>query len=114
LPISGRKPGAGSKAKLTEAHSQFLKGYVDQHPTAVLSDIREALFESFPELSISTSALHRHLVQKCKLTLKNLEKLPTARNSDHVLKSRRERIEEWEAIPELNFGKNCVFIDGVH
>jgi hypothetical protein len=28
-----------------------------------------------------------------------------------VLKLRRERIEEWETIPELAFGKNCVFID---
>jgi hypothetical protein len=45
------------------------------------------------------------------LTLKNLVKLPAARNSDRVLKLRRERIEEWEANPELDHGKNCVFID---
>ena len=73
LPISGRKPGAGRKPKLTEAHSQLLMCYVDEHPTAVLSDIRRALCEAFPELSISISALHRHLLQKCKLTLKKLE-----------------------------------------
>jgi transposase len=111
LPISGRKPGAGRKPKLTEGHSQFLIGYVDERPTAVLSDIRRALREAFPEISISISALHRHLVQKCKLTLKKLEKIPAARNSERVLKLRRERIEEWEAIPELDFAKNCVFID---
>jgi hypothetical protein len=40
-----------------------------------------------------------------------LEKLPAARNSDRVLKLRRERIEEWEANPELDYRKNCVFID---
>ena len=45
LPLSGRKPGAGRKAKLTECHSQFLTGYVDEHPTAVLSDTRTALYE---------------------------------------------------------------------
>ena len=111
LPISGRKPGAGRKPKLTEAHSQLLMCYVDEHPTAVLSDIRRALCEAFPELSISISALHRHLVQQCKLTLKKLEKIPAARNSERVLKLRRERIEEWEAISELDFAKNCVFID---
>jgi transposase len=111
LPVRGRKPGAGRKAKLTECHSQFLIGYVDEHPTAVLSNIRRALYEAFPELSISISALHRHLVQKCKLTLKKLEKLPATRNSDRVLRLRRERIEEWEATPELDYGKNCVFID---
>jgi hypothetical protein len=53
LPRSGRKPGAGSKAKLTECHSQFLIDYVDEHPAAVLSDIRRALCEAFPDLSIS-------------------------------------------------------------
>jgi len=111
LPVRGRKPGAGRKAKLTECHSQFLIGYVDEHPTAILSNIRRALYEAFPELSISISALHRHLVQKCKLTLKKLEKLPATRNSDRVLRLRRERIEEWEATPELDYGKNCVFID---
>jgi transposase len=111
LPVSGRKPGAGLMAKLTDCHSQFLIGYVDEHPAAILLDIRKALREAFPEISISISALHRHLVQKCKLTLKKLEKIPAARNSERVLKLRRERIEEWEAIPELAFGKNCVFID---
>ena len=111
LPVSGKKPGAGRKAKLTECHSQFLIGYVDEHPAAILSDMRRALCEAFADLSISISALHRHLVQKCKVTLKKLEKIPAARNSERVLKLRRERIEEWEAIPELAFGKNCVFID---
>jgi transposase len=71
LPVSGRKPGAGRKAKLTECHSQFLMGYLDEHPAAILSDMRRALCEAFADLSISISALHRHLVQKCKLTLKN-------------------------------------------
>jgi hypothetical protein len=31
LPITGRKPGAGSKAKLTDNHSQFPIGYVNEH-----------------------------------------------------------------------------------
>jgi hypothetical protein len=45
------------------------------------------------------------------VTVKKLQKLPAARNSDRVLKLRRERIEQWEAIAELDYGKNCVFID---
>jgi transposase len=111
LPVSGRKPGAGRKAKLTACHSHFLIGYDDEHPAAVLSDITRALCEAFPDLSISISTLHRHLVQKCKLTLKKLEKLPAARNSDRVLRLRMAKVEEWEATPELDYGKNCIFID---
>jgi hypothetical protein len=51
------------------------------------------------------------LVQKCKVTLKRLEKLPVARNADRVIKLRIEKIEEWEAMPNLGFTKPCVFID---
>jgi transposase len=79
LPVSSKKPGARRKAKLIESHSQFLIGYVDEHPEAVLSDIRRALCEAFLDLSIPISALHKHLVQKCRLTLKKLEKLPATR-----------------------------------
>jgi transposase len=86
--------GAGRKPKLTEVHSQFLIGYVDEHPTAILTDIRRNLCDAFTGLTISISALHRHLLEKCKLTLKKLEKLPAARNNDRVLKLRREKIEE--------------------
>jgi hypothetical protein len=45
------------------------------------------------------------------LTLKKLEKLPAARNSDRVLRVRKEKVEEWEANPEIDYSKNCVFID---
>ena len=74
LPVSGRKLGAGRKPKLTEVHSQFLIGYVDEHPTAILTDIRRNLCDAFTGLTISISALHTHLVKKCKVTLKKLQK----------------------------------------
>jgi hypothetical protein len=85
LLVSVRKLGVGRKARLTEVHSQFLIEYIDKYPAAILSDIRQNLCDAFPGLSISISALQRHLVRKCKLTLKKLEKLPDARNSDRVL-----------------------------
>ena len=46
MPIIGRKLGAERKAELTQAHSQSLIGYVDEHPTAILTDIRRALYGS--------------------------------------------------------------------
>ena len=65
----------------------------------------------FTGLLISVSALHRHLVQKCRLTLKELEKLPAARNADRVINLRKEKVEEWEAMQDLDFARNCVFIN---
>ena len=50
-------------------------------------------------------------MQKCKVTLKKLEKLLAARNSDRVVNLRKDKVEDWEATPDLDFCKNCVFID---
>ena len=68
LPDGYRKPRVRHLRKLTDAYSHFLMEYVDMHPTAVL-DIRDKLCQNFRGLSISVSALHRHLVQKCAVTL---------------------------------------------
>jgi hypothetical protein len=73
--------------------------------------ILEKLCEAYLNLSISISTLHKHLVQECKLTLEKPEKLPAASNSDRVIRLRRKKVEEWEATPELDYGKNCIFID---
>ena len=93
LPIRCSKPVAGRKGKLTEEHSKFLVEYTGEHPTAVLSDTRYRLCKAFPELTISISALHRHGVQTCKVTLKKLEKLSAARNSDRVVALRKEKTQ---------------------
>lgn len=111
LPGGCSNPRVRNLGKLTDAHSHFLMEYIDMHPTAVLADIRDKLCQTFQGLSISISTLHRHLVQKCKVTLKKLEKLPAARSTERVLKLRKEKIEEWELTPSLDFTKNCVFID---
>lgn len=109
--VSIRKLGVGRKARLTEVHFQFLIEYIAKYPAAILSDIRQNLCDALPGLSISISALHRHLVRKCELTLKKCEKSPAARNSDRVLKLPKEKIEEWEAMSDMDFVRNCVFID---
>ena len=111
LPIRCSKPIAGRTGKLTEERSKFLVEYVDEHPAAVLSDIRHHLCEAFPGLTISILALHQHLVQKCKVTLKKLQKLTAARNFDRVVALRKEKVEEWRATLGLDFCNNCVFID---
>lgn len=53
-------------------------------------------------MSISVSVLHKHLVHKCKVTLKRLEKLPAARNTDQVISLRKEKVEEWENMQDMD------------
>lgn len=42
---------------------------------------------------------------------KSLKKLPVARDSDRVVKLRKEKIEEWEATQNLDFTINCAVSD---
>jgi hypothetical protein len=43
--------------------------------------------------------------------LKRLQKLPAARNTDRVISLRKEKVEEWENMQDMDFTKNYVFID---
>ncbi|KAG2199315.1 hypothetical protein INT47_012949 [Mucor saturninus] len=43
--------------------------------------------------------------------MKRLEKIPARRNHIDVITQRRESVEEWIANEDMDFEKNCVFID---
>lgn len=62
-------------------------------------------------MKISISAIHRHLVHKHNITLKKLEKIPVARNSDRLIALRKATIEQYMNDIDMHFSKNCVFID---
>ncbi|KAI8880293.1 hypothetical protein K501DRAFT_191568, partial [Backusella circina FSU 941] len=63
------------------------------------------------ELSVSLAAIHNHLVGHCTVTVKKLEKLPVARITPRLINIRRQVVEDWEKDPEMDFMKNCIFID---
>ncbi|KAG0850003.1 hypothetical protein G6F17_010261 [Rhizopus arrhizus] len=47
----------------------------------------------------------------CALSMKKLEKISVARNSEETLKKRKETILQWLADREMGFENNCVFLD---
>lgn len=89
---------------MTEEHSKFLVDYIEKNTTAILD-------EKFEGLKISVSAIHKHLVHKHNITLKKLEKIPAARNSDRVIALRKAVVEQYKSDADMDFSKNCVFID---
>ncbi|ORE08860.1 hypothetical protein BCV72DRAFT_322519, partial [Rhizopus microsporus var. microsporus] len=97
--------------KLTEEHSKFLVDYIKKNTTAILDELKLKLCEKFEGLKISTSTIHRHLVHKHNITLKKLEKIPAARNSDRVIALRKAIIEQYKSVADMDFSKDCVFID---
>lgn len=48
-------------------------------------------------LKISISVIHIHLVHKHNITLKKLEKIPAARNSDRVIALPKAIIEQYKS-----------------
>ncbi|KAJ1732728.1 hypothetical protein LPJ61_001917, partial [Coemansia biformis] len=111
LPGAAHRPRTGCRGELNSAHTQFLTAFIEKNPATVLADIRRSLCDAISGLAISESALHWHLIDKCCLTLKKLEKLPAARNMDWVVARHAERVAEWEQMASLDYATNCMFID---
>lgn len=86
--------------------------YIKENPRAALDDeLKEKLHRKFEDLKTSVSGIHKHLVNKVHITLKKLEKITAARNSDRVIALRKAIIEQYVGNTELDFAKHCVFID---
>ncbi|KAG1152233.1 hypothetical protein G6F37_002253 [Rhizopus arrhizus] len=111
LPGSYNKPRGRPCSNLTEEHSKFLVDYVKKNTTAVLDGLKLKLCEKFEGLKIFISAIHKHLVHKHNITLKKLEKIPAARNSDRVIALRKAIIEQYKSDTDMYFSKHCIFID---
>ncbi|KAI8049383.1 hypothetical protein BDF21DRAFT_320396, partial [Thamnidium elegans] len=96
------KRGAkGSLFKLKQHHVEWIINYVDEKPTAVLDQNNQALCKTFENenLSVIRSALHRFMRVACAL------------NHIEVIEQRKVEVEKWIADEDMDFQKNCVFID---
>ncbi|OAD70560.1 Homeodomain-like DNA binding domain-containing transcription factor [Phycomyces blakesleeanus NRRL 1555(-)] len=85
--------------------------FFENKPDATLEQARIAVMEEFSGLQITKSAIQKHLVKKCALTMKKLEKLPEKRDDANTIEMRRDRILEWQQLADFNYLSNCVFID---
>ncbi|KAG2192272.1 hypothetical protein INT47_003861 [Mucor saturninus] len=113
IPERKKRGPKGSRFKLKVRHADWIIKYIDKRPTAVLAQVLEDLTNHFSDenIQVSKSALHRFMREKCALSMKRLEKIPARRNHIDVITQRRESVEEWIANEDMNFEKNCVFID---
>jgi hypothetical protein len=99
------------RQKLFKEHTHFFLKYYDEHPDATLAMARDAVMAAFPGLTITVSAISKHLIKHCNLTLKKLEKIPMARNDPKTLEKRKEVIMAWDELSDFDYATNCVFID---
>ena len=101
----------GTVCELTEKHSTFIIDLVNERSTTTVAGIRELLLIEFPNVSVSPSAVYRHLGTSCAIFMKKSEKISVARNSEETLKKRKETILQWLTDKEMDFESNCIFLD---
>jgi hypothetical protein len=87
-----------------------LEDLVEEQPDIVLEDIMTSLVGRFEGLSISQTALHNYLKEKCCVTLKRARFHSVQRNSPEKLEGRFNWINRWLQT-DMDYTSNCVFID---
>ncbi|KAI7897469.1 uncharacterized protein BX663DRAFT_556694 [Cokeromyces recurvatus] len=97
--------------KFFKVHIEFFIDCYDRRSTATLEQAKAAVMEAFPGLELVVSMMHEHLIKKCNLTLKKLEKLIEKHNDNSTMVARRERILERQELKDFDYSSNCVFID---
>ncbi|KAG2218177.1 hypothetical protein INT45_003603 [Circinella minor] len=109
--LPGKKSqSGGAPKKLFPEHTKFLIEYFEERVTATLWQAGDELCEKF-SISVSLIAVHNHLVNHCTVTFKKLEKLPATIITPRVINLLKQVVEEWERDLNMDYMKNCVFID---
>ena len=101
--------GRTAKAKITSECHSFLLEFVDENPDATLDDIKDALEQNL-QVAVAPSTLHRHLNEKCSLTLKRARRYPIRRTDDDTKDARFNFVTTLES-SNIHYLTNCVFID---
>lgn len=95
--------------KLYENHTDFLYEIFDKKADLTLWEARDMLLNAFPEVyNITLSALHKHLVTKASVTLKKLDKITAAKDSEITVSIRHDRIFEWKKTTQTCGGRIIV------
>ncbi|CAO3650187.1 unnamed protein product [Mucor hiemalis] len=58
-------------------------------------------------------AVRKFMKNVCDLSMKRLEKIPAKRNDPDTIEYRKTTVESWIATTDMDFEKNCVFLDKI-
>ena len=108
LPSQRNKKVKGPNPMLTNEHTKILQEFYDNDPTATIKQAQEMVWNKF-SIAITQSGLQKHLVARCGLTMKKLESISEARNSQKTITARMQWVLKVEE-EKIDF-ESCVFID---
>jgi transposase len=96
--------------QLTEEHKQHLINYFDENPQGYIVEAVESLTKEFENLEIKKTRVNEFMKNECNLSFKKATFWPEARQSTAKISARLEWAKKWSQA-DLEFTKNCVFID---
>ncbi|CEI93947.1 hypothetical protein RMCBS344292_08171 [Rhizopus microsporus] len=108
--IFKKKKKSGCKHILGEEHKQFLLNYIDENPSAVVSEVIESLIQNFIDLKVSRSTVYNFMTTECNFSIKQAQFQPVERNSEEKIQQRYDWVQNWQQT-DLDFTTNCVFLD---
>ncbi|KAI8393655.1 uncharacterized protein BYT42DRAFT_596418 [Radiomyces spectabilis] len=108
--IFEKKKKSGRRRILGEEHKQFLLNYIDENPSAVVTEVAESLMQSFADLNVSRSTVYNFMTTKCNLSIKQAQFQPVERNSEEKIQQRYDWVQKWQQT-DMDFTTNCVFLD---
>ncbi|CEP13721.1 hypothetical protein [Parasitella parasitica] len=101
-----------TKSSFTAKHNnEYLQGLLDEDPQLFSADdIMKSLTEQFEGFTISKSQLNNHLRNTMLITIQKRLFETEIRNLPENMETRFEWFMKWKG-SNLDFTKNCVFID---
>lgn len=112
LDIPARKRrGPKKSTTLNEEHTMYVIRMVDSFSPVTLAVMREKLMAEYPDVRISKSSFYRFIKDECCLSIKKLEKIVEYRTLEKTIESRKLAVQSWREDTNMNFLKNCIFLD---
>ncbi|RCH89437.1 hypothetical protein CU097_009794 [Rhizopus azygosporus] len=108
--IFEKKKKSGRRRILEEEHRQFLLNYIDENPSAVVTDVAKSLAQNFADLNVSRSIVYNFMTIQCNLFLKQAQFQLVKRHSEEKIQQRYDWVQKWHQT-DLDFTTNCVFLD---
>lgn len=106
-----KRRGPKKSDVLGEAHLLHLIPLIDEFSAITLAEMKHSLLKKFPDLKVSSTGFYRFVSQECSLSVKKLEKVTEYRTLPSTIEKRKAVVQSWLEDPEMDFEKNCVFLD---
>ena len=92
--IFEKKKKSGRRRILGEEYKQFLLKYIDENPSAVVTEVAESLAQNFVGLNVSRSTVYNFMTTECNLSIKQAQFQPVERNSEEKIQQRYDWVQK--------------------